>query len=229
MSLRFDQCLRTDLLSLFLPKKMNVAVRDHFGFLFEADLLDEMEKYGTIKEVDQGDELVNVGEYIRSMPLVISGTVKVMRDDGEGYELLLYFLDKRETCTMMMDCCMANKKSEIIAVAETKVELLLLPIQKMEEWLTRYKSWRNFIFKSYNDRMHEILKSLDNIAFRNMDDRLLHYLKEKEKFSDDGRIRTTHQKIADDLHTSRVVISRLLKKLENNGKVKLQRNAISFT
>lgn len=203
-------------------------VRKHFGFLFEPELLDEMEKYGRVKNVKRGEDLVNAGEYIKSMPLVISGTIKVMREDGEGYELLLYFLDRSETCTMMMDCCMANKKSEIIAIAETDAELLLLPIQKMEEWLTKYKTWRNFIFKSYNDRMHEILKSLDNIAFKKMDDRLLHYLTEKKKFSENGMIENTHQQIADDLHTSRVVISRLLKKLENDGKIKLQRNSIRF-
>ena len=205
------------------------VIRKQFGFLFEPDLLDEMEKYGRLKKVKQGDDLVNVGDYIKSMPLVISGTIKVMREDGEGYELLLYFLDRSETCTMMMDCCMANKKSEILAIAETDAELLLLPLQKMEEWLTKYKSWRNFIFRSYNDRMHEILESLDNIAFNKMDDRLLHYLTEKRKFSNDGDIRSTHQQIADDLHTSRVVISRLLKKLENDGKIKLQRNSIHFT
>ena len=176
----------------------------------------------------RGEDLVNVGDYIKSMPLVISGTIKVMREDEEGYELLLYFLDRSETCTMMMDCCMANKKSEIIAIAETDAELLLLPIQKMEEWLSKYKTWRNFVFKSYNDRMHEILKSLDNIAFKKMDDRLLHYLTEKQKFSENGMIENTHQQIADDLHTSRVVISRLLKKLENDGKIKLQRNSIRF-
>jgi len=213
---------------IFMLKKMEEIIKEHFGFLFEKELLDEMEKYGRIKSVKSGENLVNVGEYIRSMPLVISGTIKVMREDGEGYELLLYFLDRSETCTMMMDCCMANKKSEIIAIAETDAELLLLPIKKMEEWLTRYKSWRNFIFKSYNDRMHEILKSLDNIAFKKMDERLLHYLTEKQKFSKNGLIRNTHQQIADDLHTSRVVISRLLKKLENDGKIKLQRNSIQY-
>ena len=207
---------------------MKEVIRKHFGFLFEPELLDEMEKYGRVKSVKRGEDLVNVGEYIKSMPLVISGTIKVMREDDEGYELLLYFLDRSETCTMMMDCCMANKKSEIIAIAETDAELLLLPIQKMEEWLSKYKTWRNFVFKSYNDRMHEILKSLDNIAFKKMDDRLLQYLREKQKYSENGMIKNTHQQIADDLHTSRVVISRLLKKLENDGKIKLQRNSITF-
>ena len=207
---------------------MKEVIRKHFGFLFEPELLDEMEKYGRVKNVKREEELVDVGEYIKSMPLVISGTIKVMREDDEGYELLLYFLDRSETCTMMMDCCMANKKSEIIAIAETDAELLLLPIQKMEEWLSKYKTWRNFVFKSYNDRMHEILKSLDNIAFKKMDDRLLYYLTEKQKYSENGMIKNTHQQIADDLHTSRVVISRLLKKLENDGKIKLQRNSIKF-
>jgi CRP/FNR family transcriptional regulator len=209
-------------------KKMEDEVRKHFGFLFEPELLDEMERSGRVKNVKRGEQLVNAGDYIKSMPLVISGSIKVMREDDEGYELLLYFLDRSETCTMMMDCCMANKKSEIVAVAETDAEILFLPIQKMEEWLTKYKTWRNFVFKSYNDRMHEILKSLDNIAFKKMDDRLSHYLAEKQKFSKNGIIQNTHQEIAYDLHTSRVVISRLLKKLENDGKIKLQRNSIKI-
>lgn len=213
---------------IFTSKKMEDEVRKHFGFLFEPELLDEMERSGRVKNVKRGEQLVNAGDYIKSMPLVISGSIKVMREDDEGYELLLYFLDRSETCTMMMDCCMANKKSEIVAVAETDAKLLFLPIQKMEEWLTKYKTWRNFVFKSYNDRMHEILKSLDNIAFKKMDDRLSHYLTEKQKFSKNGIIQNTHQQIADDLHTSRVVISRLLKKLENDGKIKLQRNSIKI-
>lgn len=207
---------------------MEEAVRLHFGHLFEPDLVDELEKHGYVKKVKKGEQLVDVGQYIKSMPLVMKGSIKVMREDEEGYELLLYFLDRRQTCTMMMDCCMGNKKSEIIAIAETDAQLFMLPIQKMEEWLSQYKTWRNFIFQSYNDRMHEILKSLDNIAFKKMDERLLNYLNDKRKFSNHNLINSTHQEIADDLHTSRVVISRLLKKLENDGQIKLKRNAIHF-
>ncbi|MDR9400043.1 MAG: Crp/Fnr family transcriptional regulator [Psychroflexus sp.] len=207
---------------------MEEAVRLHFGHLFEPDLVDELEKHGYVKKVKKGEQLVDVGQYIKSMPLVMKGSIKVMREDEEGYELLLYFLDRSQTCTMMMDCCMGNKKSEIIAIAETDAQLFMLPIQKMEEWLSQYKTWRNFIFQSYNDRMHEILKSLDNIAFKKMDERLLNYLNDKRKFSDHNMINSTHQQIADDLHTSRVVVSRLLKKLENDGQIKLKRNAIHF-
>lgn len=207
---------------------MEEAARLHFGHLFEPDLVDELEKHGYVKKVRKGEQLVDVGQYIKSMPLVMNGSIKVMREDEEGYELLLYFLDRSQTCTMMMDCCMGNKKSEIIAIAETDAQLFMLPIQKMEEWLSQYKTWRNFIFQSYNDRMHEILKSLDNIAFKKMDERLLNYLNDKRKFSDHNMINSTHQQIADDLHTSRVVVSRLLKKLENDGQIKLKRNAIHF-
>lgn len=207
---------------------MEEAARLHFGHLFEPDLVDELEKHGYVKKVRKGEQLVDVGQYIKSMPLVMNGSIKVMREDEEGYELLLYFLDRSQTCTMMMDCCMGNKKSEIIAIAETDAQLFMLPIQKMEEWLSQYKTWRNFIFQSYNDRMHEILKSLDNIAFKKMDERLLNYLNDKRKFSDHNIINSTHQQIADDLHTSRVVVSRLLKKLENDGQIKLKRNAIHF-
>jgi len=113
-------------------------------------------------------------------------------------------------------------------VSETKVQLVMVPIGKMEEWMGKYRSWRNFVFESYHNRLNELLVTVDSIAFKNMDERLVAYLKEKARISDSNQINSTHQEIAYDLHTSRVVVSRLLKKLEHLGQIKLHRNQIEL-
>jgi CRP/FNR family transcriptional regulator len=129
---------------------------------------------------------------------------------------------------MTLNCCIGSAKSEIYAVSETPVRLLQIPVQKMEEWLGRYRSWRNFVLNSYHNRMMELLESVDRIAFNNMEERLESYLNEKKKMLGDSLIKITHQQVANDLHSSRVVVSRLLKKLEGNGTISLQRNAIEM-
>jgi len=159
---------------------------------------------------------------------MLSGAIKILRQDNQGDELLLYFLERGDTCAMTLSCCMGQHKSEIKAIAETDATLLMIPVQKMEEWTTKFKSWRTFVFNSYHNRLIEAIETIDNIAFLKMDDRLLKYLKNKTKVNNDHVINTTHQEIAYDLHTSRVVISRLLKKLEQSGKVKLNRNNIEI-
>jgi CRP/FNR family transcriptional regulator len=123
---------------------------------------------------------------------------------------------------------MGQSRSEIRAVAETDARLIMIPIRKMEEWTAKYRSWRNFVFESYNSRLNEMLQTIDSIAFLNMDERLVKYLKDKARVNQDQTIRNTHQEIAYDLHSSRVVISRLLKKLEQMGKIELHRNYIKI-
>jgi len=127
---------------------------------------------------------------------------------------------------MTLTCCLGQAKSEIRAIAETEAKLIMIPVQKMEEWSAKYKSWRNFVFESYHSRLNEMLDTIDSIAFLKMDERLLKYLNEKARVSKDNTIHNTHQEIACELHTSRVVVSRLLKKLENLGKIELHRNHI---
>jgi CRP/FNR family transcriptional regulator len=127
---------------------------------------------------------------------------------------------------MTMACCMGESKSEIRAVAETNGIVIMIPVMKMEEWLGKYKSWRNYVFNSYNNRLKEMLSAIDNLAFMNMDERLLNYLHDKSKINNSREIHNTHQDIAYDLHTSRVVVSRLLKALENKGKIRLNRSSI---
>ncbi|MDN6281090.1 MAG: Crp/Fnr family transcriptional regulator [Psychroflexus sp.] len=200
----------------------------NYGHIFETELLHEINNVGTFKEVQQGDELIRIGQYIKSMPLLIEGAIKILREDDEGFELLLYYLERGETCAMTLSCCTGNAKSAIRAIAERNSKLIMVPVEKLDEWASKYASWRTFIFSSYHNRLNEVMDTVDNIAFKKMDQRLLHYLKEKVKFNGDNIIQSTHQDIAYDLHTSRVVISRLLKQLEKEKMIKLKRNSIEL-
>jgi len=201
-------------------------LKDNYGHLFEDELLNEINQVGTFKEVPEGFKMIDIGNYVKAIPLLISGAIKILRQDNDGDELLLYFLEKGDTCAITLSCCLGQTKSEVRAIAETKATLIMVPIQKMEEWSGKYKSWRGFVFESYHHRLNEMLETIDSIAFLKMDERLIKYLKEKARISQDKIIQHTHQEIAYELHTSREVISRLLKKLENLGKVKLHRNYI---
>lgn len=198
----------------------------NFGHLFEGDLLNEINQVGTYKEVPQGFQLMEIGSYVKVMPLLISGAIKILREDIEGNELLLYFLEKGDTCAMTLNCCLGQTKSEIRAISETETKLIMVPIEKMEEWSAKYSSWRKFVFSSYHIRLNEMLSTIDTIAFLKMDERILKYLKNKSRISKDGIVHNTHQEIAYELNTSRVVVSRLLKKLENLEKIELHRNYI---
>ncbi|EAS18729.1 Crp/Fnr family transcriptional regulator [Nonlabens mediterrranea] len=201
-------------------------LKEYYGSQFELALIEDINNVATFMEVPAGQDLMKPGQYIKSMPLLLSGSIKIMRPDADGNELLLYHLERGNTCAMTMTCCMGNTKSEIHAVTETPVKLLMIPVTKMEEWSSKYKTWRNFVFTSYHTRMMELLESVDNIAFNNMDERLENYLNDKIKILNSKHIYTTHKEIASDLHTSRVVISRLLKKMENINKIKLHRSFI---
>ncbi|WP_420603205.1 Crp/Fnr family transcriptional regulator [Flagellimonas sp.] len=199
-----------------------------FGNLFETPLIDEIMLAGKLVKLPAGETIMDIGSYVRSIPLLLSGAIKVLREDDEGDELLLYYLEQGETCSVTMACCMGQTKSEIRAITETEVELVMVPVQKMEEWMAKYKGWRNYVFESYHNRLNELLNTVDSIAFKNMDERLIAYLKKKSEVANDNCIRNTHQEIAYDLHTSRVVVSRLLKKLEKMKKLELHRNHIQI-
>ncbi|GGF66778.1 Crp/Fnr family transcriptional regulator [Wenyingzhuangia marina] len=198
----------------------------HYGHLFENELIEEIDRVATLKHVAAGTKLMDIGQYIKSMPLLIEGAIKILREDEEGDELLLYFLEKGDTCAMTMTCCVGNHKSEIRAITELDTVLVMIPIEKMEEWTGKYKSWRRFVFDSYHNRLMELLETIDNVAFKKMDERLLKYLKDKVAVTGNSIIKSTHQEIAYELHTSRVVISRLLKKLENQKIISLHRNSL---
>lgn len=206
---------------------MNDIINTYFGKRFESELIKEIADLGVLKEASKNEVLIDVGSYIKSMPLLLSGAIKILRVDEQGNELLLYFLEKGDTCALTLTCCMGQSKSEIKAVAEVDTEMILIPVEKMEEWL-KYKSWRDFVFESYNSRLYEMLDAIDSLAFMNMHERLFKYLENKSVVAKSKIVEVSHQQIAYEMNTSRVVISRLLKQFENDGKIKLFRNRIEL-
>lgn len=199
-----------------------------FDSTFEPALIKEMQESGELKHYKEGDIIMDYGKYIRMMPIIVKGTIKVLRKDESGKEILLYYLESSESCSMAYSCCVEAKKSEVKAIAEDDVELIAIPHTKLEEWLCKYPSWKNYIMRSFNERFLELLKSIESIAFHKLDERLISYLKEKQRLSGSRLIKVSHYVIADELATSRVVISRLLKQLENDGKILLYRNEIKL-
>ena len=207
---------------------MKNLIKSTYGAVFEEQLIDEIVEVSTLKKFKEGDVLIEFGQYIKSMPLLLNGAIKILREDFDEGELLLYFIEKGDTCAMSMTCCMGQTKSEIKAVAENDGQVVMIPVSKMELWLGKYKSWSNFVFNGYNNRLKEMLLAIDNLAFMKLDQRLLKHLKDKSKINNSIYINATHQEIANELNTSRVVISRLLKALENDHKIKLHRASIEI-
>lgn len=196
--------------------------------IFEPDLLKEIQQFGNFQHYNEGDLIMDYGKYIRMMPIILKGTVKVLRLDENGNEILLYYLSSSESCSMAYSCCIEAKKSEVKAIAEDNVELIAIPHIKLDEWICKYPSWKNYIMRSFNERFIELLKSIESIAFHKLDERLIAYLKEKQRLAGSSVIKASHNLIADELATSRVVISRLLKQLENSKKIILYRNEIKL-
>ena len=156
----------------------------------------------------------------------MTGTIKILREDNHGNELLLYFLESGDTCAMSLTCCLKTSKSNIRAVAESDSSLVLIPTSKIHYWFQTNDSWRNFILEAYQIRFNEMLETIDTLAFMKMDERVYKYLIDKVKLSASTDLGIKHNDIAEDLNTSRVVISRILKQLENEKKIKLSRNKI---
>ncbi|MBP9098367.1 MAG: Crp/Fnr family transcriptional regulator [Ferruginibacter sp.] len=205
-----------------------MASLEGLQYIFEPNLIQEIQQFGTWQSYKEGDLIMDYGKYIRMMPIIIKGTVKVYRLDENGNEILLYYLSSNESCSMAYSCCVEAKKSEVKAIAEDNVELIAIPHIKLDEWLCKYPSWKNYIMRSFNERFIELLKSIESIAFHKLDERLIAYLKEKQRMAGSSVIKTSHYVIADELATSRVVISRLLKQLENDKKIILYRNEIKL-
>jgi CRP/FNR family transcriptional regulator, anaerobic regulatory protein len=195
---------------------------------FDDALIQEISSISKVVDFNTNEYIIDYTQKIEYMPILLEGAIKILREDYEEGELLLYFVEKGDTCAMSLACCLGNSKSEIRAVAETPVKIIMIPVDKMDTWLGKYKSWRDFIFKSYNSRLKEMLNAIDSLAFLNLNDRLYKYLKEKAKISNTKFVSSTHQEIAFELHTSRVVVSRLLKALENEKLIKLHRASIEI-
>lgn len=197
-----------------------------FHYNFDEQLVNSITKNGVLKTFEANDIIMDIGQELKHVPLLLEGNIKVFREDSNGNELLLYVLETGDTCAMSLTCCMAKSKSKIRAVADKTSTVIMIPNEKMSEWFHNNTSWRNFILQSYQIRFNEMLETIDTLAFMKMDERLFKYLIDQVKLNASTTISKTHQNIAEDLHTSRVVISRLLKQLENDNKIKLSRNKI---
>jgi CRP/FNR family transcriptional regulator len=204
----------------------NNLLRQKFAHTLDEDLIDEIFEIGQFATFKKNDIIIDIGQTLKYIPLLLDGDIKILREDSDGNDLLIYFLEAGETCTMSLTCCMGTTKSKIRAVAEKDSTLIMIPVQQMEIWFHNNASWRSFILESYQSRFDEMLETIDNLAFMKMDERLHKYLINKTELHGSKTIIVKHQDIAEDLHTSRVVISRLLKQLENENKIKLSRNKI---
>lgn len=186
----------------------------------------KLEDFGITKTFKEGEIILNENAYIRSIPIVKKGSLRVMRTDDEGKEILLYYIKPGESCIMSFLGGMHDDTSKIKAVAEEDSEILLIPIDKISLLIKEYPEWLDYIFRLYHKRFEELLEVVNAIAFKKVDERILQSLREKKKLTGSSEINTTHQQLADELGTARVVVSRLLKQLELEGMVKLSRNKI---
>jgi len=204
----------------------NALLKQKFAHNLDEDLITEISKNGIFKNFKKNDIIIDINQVLNFIPLLLTGDIKIIREDNDGNELLIYFLEPGETCTMSLTCCLDTIKSKIRAVAEKDSSLVMIPVQNMQTWFHNNASWRNFILESYQIRFDEMLEAIDSLAFMKMDERLYKYLKNMAMVDESKTISIKHQDIAEDLNTSRVVVSRLLKKLENENKIKLGRNKI---
>ena len=193
---------------------------------FEAEFVEDLLAHAEFKTAQEGDILVRSGQFIRSTLLVLKGLIKVYREDDEGNEYFMYFLGPGEACALSLVCAMRQRTSEVMIRADGETELLLLPLDKMDRWMSQYRGWYQFVLESYRTRFEELLLTIDQIAFRNLDERLEFYLKRQSEARHSLELNISHQEIAEELNSSREVISRLLKKLAQLGKLTMSRNQI---
>ncbi len=195
---------------------------------FEPGLIALIEKEAVQRSFNAGDIIMRTGQYIKSTVLVLDGRIKIYRENADGGEFLMYYLQPGQACAVSMICAIQTGTSEIMAMAEEDAEVLMIPVHLMDDMMNQYKTWYQFVIQTYRGRFDELLSVVDNIAFRNMDERLEFYLKRFAEKSGRNSMDISHQQIADDLNSSREVISRLLKKMEQRGLVKLHRNMIEL-
>ncbi|WP_425639397.1 Crp/Fnr family transcriptional regulator [Algoriphagus yeomjeoni] len=189
-------------------------------------LLEQLLDKGQMMELKAGKVLMEPGQFIKMVPIVLEGSIKISRMDEEGRELFLYFLDAGETCALSLTCCSASKASEIKAVVEEDATIIAIPITAIDQFSNDFKQWKDFVSNTYQNRFQEMLVALDAVAFKRMDERLMGYIVKKMKQLKTNELHTTHQEIANELTTSREVVSRLLKQLEKKKWIELGRNVI---
>jgi CRP/FNR family transcriptional regulator len=199
-----------------------------YSFL-EKELQNEILTIGVKKTFEPNETIIREGQFIGSFPLVLKGLIRVSRTNEEGNELLLYYLKEDEVCAMSLTCCMARQTSNINALAEQETQVIMLPVELLDSWMTKYPTWKQFVMQTFQNRFKELIDTIDSIAFMKLDERLIKHFVDRYKNSGTATFLGTHQDLALQLNTSREVVSRLLKKLEKEGKIELSRNFINFS
>jgi CRP/FNR family transcriptional regulator len=194
---------------------------------WEEGLYDAIIKEAELKEANAGTTLLKMGQNIKSAIVVVEGTVKLYQEGEDGGEYFMYHLNPGEACAVTLVCNYHHEQSKVLAKAVTDIQYLAIPVEFMEKWLNEFKSWHYFVIRTYRSRYEELLKTINETAFKNMDERLEFYIKRQIK-QFGNTVNLTHQEIANDLNTSREVISRLLKKMENNGWIIMNRNSFDW-
>lgn len=205
---------------------MTEALKEAYGTVLNGELLDAIAEQGRFASASKGDLIMDVGDPIPGMPLLISGAIKILRVDDAGDEMLLYFLEQGDSCAMTLGSFFGQTQSDIRAVAEQDSRFVIMPLDKVIEWTGVHADFRQFVFESFNTRLKELVEAMDSLAFLDLHGRTAKYLDDRVKVNGTTTLATTHAEIAADLHTSRVVVSRILKQLENEGKISLHRNRI---
>nr|MBC7613423.1 Crp/Fnr family transcriptional regulator [Pseudopedobacter sp.] len=210
---------------------MEFTISHYIGQLFpqfEPALKAKLIEIATLRDFSDGEMMMETGQYFRSTMLIVEGKVKLYREGDEGEEFFMYYLEPGDACALSLICATKQETSQIKAKSVDVTKALTIPIAMMDQLMREYKTWYYFVLETYRTRFEELLMVLDGIAFKALDERLLFYLKNQYKKSENRELQITHQEIANDLNSSREVISRLLKKLEQSGEVLLHRNSIEW-
>lgn len=206
---------------------MNPTLKNLFPSFSNA-LIEDISVHAIEQSFVSGDVIMRTGQYIKNTVLVLNGSIKIYREDEDGGEFFMYYLQPGQACAISMICATKNEKSQIMAKVVEDVDVIMVPLPLMDKWMMQHRSWYEFVIDTYRSRFEEVLEVINSIAFKAMDERLEFYLKRQKDACGCNDLKLSHQEIATDLNTSREVISRLLKKLEQSGAVKLHRNQIEL-
>ena len=195
---------------------------------FDAKLAEEIAKKSEIRTFKQGELIMKTGQYMRSTMLLVSGLIKIFREDEDGNEFFMYYLKPGQACALSMICATKQATSEIMAKAAEDTEVIAMPIEYMDQLMLNYKNWYYFVLETYRSRFEELLQTIDHIAFRNMDERLIFYLKKQQQTFNKNIFTLSFSEVARELNSSREVISRLMRKLSEKGRIGINKNQVEI-
>lgn len=191
---------------------------------FEKELIADIVAHGGIRQYNADEQIMRTGQYFRSAVLVIQGLIKVYREDEKGNEFFMYYLQPGQACALSMVCSSGAQQSKIMAKADTQASVITIPVEYTDKWMQQYRTWYHFVVETYRSMIDGLLLTVDDIAFNNMDNRLLHYLEREQQVHHSDLLTINHTEVAEELNSSREVISRLMKKLSDRGMIRLLKN-----